>query len=111
MNPNEPNIINMVISSILDSPEDWTIEWGSSGPTIHVHKSGIGIWAYLRSEDVKFWKPEYAKAIQISKEEKKLLFNAIEKDRIEKGKKTSSSLTKRFVKQFTAKSWFRKLFS
>lgn len=113
MNLSNPNIINMVISSIIDHSEDWTIDLVSGDATIHVHKSGIGIWAYLNTNDVRFWKPEYARGIQISREEKILLFNAIEKDRVEKKKNICEKATKRLVKQFTgtkSKSWFARLF-
>ena len=112
MNLSNPDIVNMVITSILDHSEDWTIKLVGGDPVIHRHKSGISIWAYC--DKVEFYEPEYAKAIKIPRSERTLLFNAIKQDRVEKSKNIRAKAAERLIRQFTgtkSKSWLGKLFS
>jgi len=101
MNPSGPHFVTTVVDSIIEHSDEWHIRLVGGDPVIHVHKSGIGVWCYY--DEVRFYEPEYAKAIEISKEEKALLGNAIRNDRKGKEKALRLAAVKRCMAQFNKK--------
>lgn len=74
----ERPIVDQLLDSILEHPEEWEIVLVSGNPCKHRHKNGVELWVQNEvTGNIGIWEPASCKAIEFTEEEKRRLHKAV----------------------------------